>query len=241
MKNNRILVISAILAISFFFLGKLSSQYKIVKTDSQIQGDVGQNTQPPSDQKPPAAPTVDYENLELVNKNDFIRGNKNAKITLIEYSDIECPFSKRHHETMLKVIENYGDKIAWVYRHYPLPFHKYAQKEAEAVECAGDLGGTEKFWEYLDKLYEETTSNDGLDPERLAPMAAEIGLDQNQIQDCLDSEKVAEKVAGDLASGKKAGVRGTPGTILVTKDKKVELIGGAMPYEQIETTLKKYL
>lgn len=241
MKNNQILIIALISAVSFFFLGQLSSRYKVVKTDSQVQEDVAENTQLPSDQKPPVAPTVDYDKLKLADKNDFTRGNKNAKITLIEYSDTECPFCKRHHETMLKIMENYGEEIAWVYRHYPLPFHEYAQKEAEATECVGDLGGTEKFWEYLDKVYEETTSNDGLDPERLAPMAAEIGLDSTEIQDCIDSGKFAENVADDLASGREADIHATPSTILVTKDQKTELIEGAIPYEQIEAILQKYL
>ncbi len=239
MKNNTIIV-ALIVAAAFFTLGKFSSQYKLVKDGPGVQGTVDE-IQPSQPQEAPPAPEVTYENVRPVDDSDHIRGNKNAKITLIEYSDTECPYCKKHHDTMLKIFENYSDQIAWVYRHYPLPFHQYAQKEAEATECVADLGGTEKFWTYLDAIYKETTSNDGLDPQRLAPLAAEIGLDASAIQDCIDSGKFAQNVADDLSGGQIAGVQGTPGTILITKDKEVELIGGALPYEQIEATLKKYL
>jgi protein-disulfide isomerase len=240
MKSNQFPIIALVLALTFFFIGKLSSQYKVVKSD-QVQGETVQVTPAPGNQEPPTAAPLTYDNVKPVDQDDFYRGNDQASVVLIEYSDTECPFCKRHHETMLKVMENYGDQIAWVYRHYPLPFHQYSQKEAEATECVADLGGLDKFWIYLDKIYEETESNDGLNPERLVPMAGELGLDQTKVKECIDSGKFAQNVADDLASGQKAGVQGTPGTILITKDGQAELIGGALPYEQIEETIKKYL
>ena len=101
-----------------------------------------------------------------VQKDDHIMGNPNAKIVIVEYSDTECPFCKQFHETMHKIIAEYGANgdVAWVYRHFPIPsLHPKAPKEAEALECAADQGGNEMFWKYTDKVYQTTGSNNALD------------------------------------------------------------------------------
>lgn len=108
--------------------------------------------------------------LEPVTEKDHVYGNPQAELLIIEYSDPECPFCKRFHETMTQVMKEYGDagKVAWVYRHFPLDsIHSKARHEAEAIECAGELGGNEKFWAYLNKLMEITPSNNQLDPSLL--------------------------------------------------------------------------
>lgn len=110
-------------------------------------------------------PTV-AEEIRDVQENDHVRGNPNADIVIVEYSDTECPFCKQFHETMKRVIDEYGadGKVAWVYRHFPIPsLHPKAQKEAEALECAAEQGGNEVFWKYADKVYETTESNNALD------------------------------------------------------------------------------
>lgn len=114
------------------------------------------------------------ENIRTVQKDDHILGSADAKITIVEFSDPECPFCKQFHATMHKVIDAYGKdgKVAWIYRHYPIAqLHPKAQKEAEALECAGSQGGpssslgtsNDLFWKYADKLYETTNSNNSLD------------------------------------------------------------------------------
>lgn len=111
------------------------------------------------------APTV-AEEIRGIQDDDHIRGNPNAKIVLVEYSDPECPFCKVFHETMKQIIEQYGGdgKVAWVYRHFPIPsLHPKAPKESEALECAAEQGGNEMFWKYTDKVYETTDSNNSLD------------------------------------------------------------------------------
>ncbi len=108
--------------------------------------------------------------LDPVTEKDHIYGNPAADLLLVEYSDLECPFCKRFHETMTQVMKEYGDtgKVAWVYRHFPLDsIHSKARHEAEATECAGELGGKDKFFEYLNKLMEITPSNNQLDPNLL--------------------------------------------------------------------------
>lgn len=114
-----------------------------------------------------------------INDGDHVLGNPNALVTIIEFSDTECPFCKKFHETMRKIIDEYGKdgKVKWVYRHFPLDqIHSKSRKEAEATECATEQGGNEKFWEFINKIYEITPSNNGLDPAELPKIAKSIGL-----------------------------------------------------------------
>lgn len=169
---------------------------------------------------------------------DHVRGNKNAKLTWIEYSDMECPFCKRFHPTMLQMMQEYGGKIKWVYRHFPLSFHQNAQKEAEASECANELGGNDAFWKYTDAILERTTSNGtGFALNALVPLAKELGLNERKFKDCLDNGKYAQHVADDMSGGSAAGVNGTPGSFLIGKDGKAQFISGALPYESIKAVI----
>ncbi len=86
---------------------------------------------------------------------EHIRGNANAQFALIEYSDLQCPFCKRVHPTFQQIMQNYGDRVMWVYRHFPLPatMHPDAEKLAEGAECAAELGGNDAFWQYVDSVF----------------------------------------------------------------------------------------
>lgn len=188
----------------------------------------------------PTAPTVG--GLRDVTNNDHIRGDKNAKVTLVEYSDLECPFCKSFHPTMQKALQEYDGKIRWVYRHFPLDqIHSKADKEAEAAECASELGGNDGFWKMTDKIFEVTPSNNGLNLDDLPKLAQEIGLDQNKFKACLDSGKYAQKVEEDYQDGIKAGVSGTPGTILIDAKGGKKLIPGALPYESVKAEIEAAL
>lgn len=91
--------------------------------------------------------------LPAVTEADHFRGDRNAKLVLVEYSDYECPFCQQFHPSMTQLMAEYGDKIGWVYRHYPLSFHPSAQKAAEAAECVAKLTDDETFWDYSDALF----------------------------------------------------------------------------------------
>jgi protein-disulfide isomerase len=105
--------------------------------------------------------------IRPVTEADHILGNPNAKIIIVEYSDLECPFCKQFHNTMHQIISNNPD-VAWVYRHYPIPqLHPKAFHEAEATECAWEQGGNDAFWKYTDTIYKITPSNNGLDEKEL--------------------------------------------------------------------------
>lgn len=155
--------------------------------------------------------------LRAVDINDHILGNPTAPITMVEYSDLECPFCKQFNATMQALINQYGKSgnLTWVYRHFPLDIHPRSPKESQASECAFEQGGNDKFWAYVEKIFEITPSNNGLDPAQLPIVAGEIGLNVAKFQTCLDSEKYAAKVQADYNDGVKAGVNGTPDTVLI--------------------------
>ena len=173
-----------------------------------------------------------------VTSTDHVRGDKNAQLTWIEYSDFECPFCKRFHPSMLQMMEEYKGKVKWVYRHFPLSFHQNAQKEAEASDCAAELGGNDAFWKYSDAIFERTTTNGtGFALSALIPLAKELGLNEKKFKECLDSGKYAQHVADDMNGGAAAGVNGTPGSFLIGKDGQAQLVSGALPYEQIKALI----
>ncbi len=185
------------------------------------------------------------KNVPRVSKTqDHIYGNPEAVVSLIEYSDFECSFCKRFHPTVKKIVEAYEGKVNWVYRHYPLDIHNPgAQKQAEASECANELGGNEAFWKYADLIYARTKSNGkGFPIENLVPLAEEIGLDRQQFQDCLDSGKYVNRVQKDFADGANSGITGTPGSILVHNTTgEVKLKAGAQPFEAFKAEIEQML
>lgn len=107
--------------------------------------------------------TATLATMPEVTATDHIRGSIGAPVKIVEYSDLECPFCKMFHETLKEVTASYGDKVAWVYRPFPLSqLHSMAPKEAEAAECASEIGGNEGFWKFVDKINEITPANNRL-------------------------------------------------------------------------------
>ncbi|MEK7563151.1 MAG: thioredoxin domain-containing protein [Patescibacteria group bacterium] len=204
---------------------------------------VAQVPTPPAPQQPPESTTA--QNLPPVDaKTDHIRGDiTKATVAVVEYSDFECPFCQRHHPTMQQIVDAYGDDVVWVYRHFPLSFHANAQKEAEASECANELGGNDAFWKYTDAIFERTTAGGtGFPLENLAPLAKELGLDEAKFQSCLDSGKYAKHVQDDMSGGSAAGVNGTPGNIVVNlKTDENRIISGAQPFNVFKSAIDALL
>lgn len=184
-----------------------------------------------------AKETGDLDKMKLVTPEDHIRGDVNAPVKIVEYSDTECPFCKRFHSTMQQVVNEYGNngKVAWVYRHFPLDqLHSKARKEAEATECAAELGGNDKFWAYLDRLMEITPANNGLDPAELPKIAEYVGLDKNKFNECLSSGKYAQKIEEHVQNAVATGGNGTPWSIVVSAKGKKYPLSGAQPYTSVK-------
>lgn len=169
--------------------------------------------------QPPAINEAQKTQIFDIAKTDHIRGNPNAAITLVEFSDFECPFCERQYQTMKQLLAEYPQKIRLVYKHFPLGFHANAQKAAEASECAWEQ---DKFWEYHDKLFGNQTS---YSVENFKKWSKSLGLKTDQFNDCLDSGKYAKKVQADAKEGQEKGVSGTPATFI-----NGQLITGALPY-----------
>jgi protein-disulfide isomerase len=204
---------------------------------AQFTGDAKPtNTVPTQVADEPKAPVVgDFADVDK--DSDWIRGNIDAPVTVIEWSDYECPFCSRHHPTLQALIDNNPDDVNWVYRHYPLSFHPNAQKAAEAAECAGEQGGNDAFWEFSDRLFTR-----GVERASYETYAQEIGLNVKEFTTCIDSGKYADEVAKDMADGSKAGVTGTPGSVMVNnKTGDAKLISGAQPVAAFEAALQELL
>lgn len=184
-----------------------------------------------------AQPTGDLEAMKAIASTDHIRGNPDAPVKIVEYSDTECPFCKRFHTTMQEVMSEYGKdgKVAWVYRHFPLDqLHSKARKEAVALECANEQGGNDKFWSYADRLYEVTPANNGLDPAELPKIAQYVGLDTAKFNTCLASTKYDQHIEDEVQNATATGGNGTPWSIVVAKNGKKYPLSGAQPLTAVK-------
>jgi len=182
--------------------------------------------------------------VKLVDSKDHVRGNPDAPVKLVEYSDFECPFCKSFHQTLKQVMDEYGKdgKVAWVYRHFPLDsLHSKARKEAQAAECANELGGNDAFWAYADGLFDVAPSNDRLDLSLLPQIAEKIGLDRSKFEACLDGDarggKFADHIEADFQNASASGGTGTPYSIVIAPGGKTFPINGALPYSAVKSII----
>lgn len=180
----------------------------------------------------------------VVKGRDHIRGNPDAPVTLIEYSDFECPFCKRFHWTAKKVVDESNGRVRWVYRHFPLDqLHPVkARKEAAASECAAEIGGNDAFWKFADRFYELTPSNNRTNIDAVLPrIAREIGLNEAKFASCLASGRHDKRVEEDLQNAVATGGNGTPWSIVVSKSGALYPLGGAQPYAAVKQLIDRAL
>ncbi len=153
-------------------------------------------------------------------------GGPKAPITIIEFSDYQCPFCKRAEDSVNQVMKTYGDKVRLVYRNYPLPMHPMARPAAEAAACANAQG---KFWEYHAKLFENQA---GLTEDKMKQLAKDVGLDSAKFDECLAKKPYADKIDQDTADGNKVGVNGTPAFFINGR-----MLSGAQPFEKFKEVI----
>jgi protein-disulfide isomerase len=154
------------------------------------------------------------------------RGPVNAPIEMIEFSDFQCPYCLRANPVVTQVLDAYGDRIRFVYRHYPLPNHPNARPAAEASQCANEQG---KFWPYHDKLF---ASEGRLSDADLRRSAAEVGMDAVKFGACLDAHRFKADVDDDIAAGDEAGVSGTPAFFINGR-----VLTGAQPFDAFKRVI----
>lgn len=160
------------------------------------------------------------------------KGDKDAKVTIVEFSDFECPYCAKADTTVKRVMEKYGDKIKLVYKHYPLSFHPNAPKAAEASICAQQQG-PEFFWKMHDELF---ANQRNLSVGVMKDSAKKIGLDYDAFSKCLTSGQFASQVEADMQQGMEVGVNSTPVFFVNGR-----IIKGAQPFESFVEKIEKEL
>jgi len=183
----------------------------------------------------PAATEKQAVNIRPVDSTDYIRGNPNAPIMIVEYSDYDCPFCKNFHDTMNRVMDEFavGGKVAWVYRQYPIvQLHPNAPRISEAALCVGELAGQNAFWTFSDLVFSEREINAPTNMTRLNEFAVKAGANGNEFETCLASGRHKATVNSTLQEGASAGIQGTPHSVVIAGDQKAP-ISGAQPYEVI--------
>lgn len=189
--------------------------------------------------------TPDIE-IAPITAEDHILGNPNAPIMIVEYSDYDCPFCRIFHDTMTKIMNDFGKdgKVAWVFRHFPIAqLHPSAPKISEAAYCVAELGGNDAFWKFSNALNDSRKielapdgnikSVEPTDMLRISEFAVAGGVDKNTFETCYNSGKYTTKVQEDIAAGVKAGAKGTPYSIIMVGDQQA-VINGAQPYEVVK-------
>ena len=151
-----------------------------------------------------------------------VLGPATAPITIIEFSDYECPFCKRAEPALTQALETYKDKIKFAYRHYPLPFHQHARPASEAALCANGQG---KYWEYHKKVF----ASPSLTEETLKQIAKDVGLDAAKFDTCMKNHEFAKEIDKDLEDGQAVGVNGTPAFFINGR-----MLSGAQPFEKFK-------
>lgn len=236
-KSNSFMLMSAIIIAGILIAGAVIYSSGNNAGNSKTAG-VGNIAAGGAQPQPTGSDAID--NIRPVTDKDHILGDPNAPVKVVEFSDTECPFCKRFHSTMQQVIDEYGKngQVAWVYRHFPLdPIHPKARKEAEATECANELGGNTKFWAYIDRLFEVTPSNNNLNPVELLNIAEFVGFNRAKLEQCLNSGKYAQHIADDLADATSSGGQGTPHSVVIAPNGKKFTISGAQPYASVKSII----
>jgi protein-disulfide isomerase len=190
-----------------------------------------------------AQPTADNgSNPGPIASQDHVLGDPNAPVTVLVYSDLECPFCRRFHsETIKPMMDEYGKlgKVKLVYRHFPLPatMHPNALNYALTSECVTDMLGQGQFWQFVDKLF--STNAASLDDAK--KVAESLGADKTKLEDCINSQKFLSVIQKDQADGQNAGVRGTPSSFIIKGDKVTPIDGGAIPYTELKPLIERNL
>lgn len=216
-------------------------------TLEQILGSLGQvdtAVVPQVDTQEPAEDTgivIDASRFAAIEKDGYIKGKKDARITIIEYTDLLCPFCKRHYDaqTIENLVKKYPNDVNMMFRQMPLPqLHPTAPIWAQGAVCAGSLGWSDKFYSFMHEAFalnEFTEAN-------VTDLAVDLGLNKSKFATCLTSTETLAKVAAEVTEGQSFGINGTPGNLVVDNKKGTStLIAGAYPTETFEAEITKIL
>ena len=225
-----------LLVVAAFAIGSMWTQLKMLKSNQETP------TVQPSVQAPsvPEEPQEVSEEVwqEMVKNPMAVKGEKNAKVTMVEFSDYQCPFCKRYaEETMAQIEKEYiaSGKVRYIVRDLPLEFHQFAQAAAEAAKCAGAQG---KYFKYGDQLFanQDSWSKETDVSKSFAAYATTLGLNDAKFSQCLTNGEQKAAVEADAALAKKAGLGGTPSFVINAK-----ILVGAQPFVQFKAAIDEAL
>lgn len=239
-----IAVILSVLLSAWALIERTSMKTEIAVLNTQVetmQEEIKELKSEPAQAARPSAPTPTVVSAVSID-DDPIKGDKNAPITIIEFSDYECPFCKRSNDQVISRIDKEyieTGKVRLVFRDFPLGFHKKAIPAAVAANCAGEQG---KYWEVHDFLFQDKGN---LSKEAVLNSSDSLGLDKAKLQACMDDKSKEEEITKDFQEGQKYGVRGTPSYFIgkTTENGKIEgtFIRGAQPYTVFKEEIDKQL
>ncbi len=220
-----IVMAGALMGAGFFFSGS-----SLTGAPTQV----AQNNQ----QQPTAADTT--EKIDKVTEADHIKGDINAPVKIVEFSDFDCPFCSRFHESMNQFVEGSNGEVAWVYRQFPLEqLHPNAATVAHASECVAELGGDEAFWKFTDGYFKAKGAGDATPVQTLiSKLATEAGAATAAFNSCMESGRHKEAIQDDMADAVETGGRGTPWSVVIGPTGKTYPINGAQPATVIEQVVK---
>lgn len=174
--------------------------------------------------------------LRMPDETDHVRGNPEAPITIVEFSDLECPFCARIHPTLSRIVEENND-VKWIYRHFPLStIHSRALSAAVASECIAKLGSNDNFWTFADAAFENQRQ---LGESWYKEMAASFGIDTSAFTSCLGDRSVVSDIQADFDEATGTGGRGTPHVVVITPRGNLIRFSGALPYAQVAAIIEQ--
>ncbi len=231
--NNKVLgIIIVLAAIASFLGGATFTQWQTQKQGVALP--TGEATPSPSAQQPaePQAVLGAEDRGKIEGGGAAVKGSENAPITIVEFSEYQCPYCGKYvDETYFQIFNDYGDQIRYFFHDCPLPFHPHAQRLAEVARCAGDQ---DKYWAMHDLLFEKR--DEWSEKEEITTningYAKQLGLDIEEFNACLDSGKYTQAVEDDMALGQAVGVQGTP-TFFINGNRLV----GAQPYSAFKAII----
>lgn len=164
----------------------------------------------------------------------YVYGDPDAPTVIVEFSDFQCPFCAKHHPTLKRIVDESDGQIAWEYRHFPLPSHPLADDAAYGAECVGKHLGNEAFWKYTDSMFSTKVTEKSIKDTAIA-----LGLSEKKFDTCIADEKTQAIVSADEKAVTALGLNSTPSNVVVFSDGMVEIVAGALPYDQLLSVLKR--
>ena len=224
-------ILITLLVIAAFLVGMFWTENRYLKGTKEANGTkVAQASPAPNQPQQPEQKVLGAQEAATLASVGPVKGPASAKVTIIEFSDFQCPFCSQVQDTLKQVFTTYPTQVKVVFRNFPLPMHENAEAAAEAALCANEQG---KFWEYHDKLF---SNQDKLSVTDLKQYAVSLGLDTGKFNSCLDSKKYQEAVQKDTSAGQAVGVSGTPSFFINGK-----LIPGALPFDSFKQIIDEEL